>query len=63
MDSGRWLWEDYSLLRHLDASHSGLGMSRVLHNVMLVCLSLGNCQITALNNLTLPNLRTLGLGP
>ena len=52
---------NYSQLRYLDASGSGMSPDDVSHNNLLVYLSLTNCGLLTLNTLALSNLRRLDL--
>lgn len=53
--------QNFTNLRYLDASGSGLTTRRLKHNVMLIYLSLARCGLYHLGNITLPNLRSLEL--
>ena len=51
----------HSGLRYLDAAGSGLTLSHVSSNFLLVYLSLRNCQLREVHDAYLPNLRELDL--
>ena len=48
-------------LRYLDVSGTGMTPQLLLHNRMLIHLSLAACHLEHLENLTLPNLRSLDI--
>ena len=48
-------------LRYLDVSGTSMAPFFLTHNTMLIYLNLANCLLGHLDNLTLPNLRTLDL--
>ena len=48
-------------LRFLYASGSGIQLSDLVFNTMLIYLNLARCQLTQFGNITLPNVRTLDL--
>ena len=48
-------------LRFLYASGSGIQLSDLASNTMLIYLNLARCQLTQIGNITLPNVRTLDL--
>ena len=48
-------------LRFLYASGSGIQLSDLVSNTMLIYLNLARCQLTQIGNITLPNVRTLDL--
>ena len=51
----------YPQIRYLDAGGTGLTPLRLIENTMLIHLSLANCGLAHLRNLTLPNLRSVDL--
>ena len=53
--------EEYLALRYLHARHSNITLGQVAENTMLVHLSLADCGIVSVNNVSLPNLRTIDL--
>nr|KAG5697416.1 hypothetical protein BaRGS_008842 [Batillaria attramentaria] len=52
---------DYDSLRFLEARGSGMTPGDVANNTMLIHLSLADCDLTHLDGLNLPNLRSLDL--
>ena len=56
-----FLSQEYLELRYLDASNSRMSLRSLVKNTMLIHFSQARCDVTSLDNVTLPNLRSLDL--
>ena len=52
---------EYLTLRYLHARHSNMTLEQLAENTMLVYLSLADCGVVSMGNVSLPNLKTLDL--